>query len=183
MKIHRLASQLWLPQKVSEVFPIFADAANLELLTPPWLRFEIVTPRPVHMQAGTRIDYRLRVHGIPLRWRSEITVWEPPFLFTDEQLQGPYRLWKHDHIFCEKDGGTLCIDSIQYAVAGGALIDRLFVRRDLEKIFQFRRGQLSKIFSAPSGTGGLLGGELALPVRPSAPSLGDLNLASRSNIS
>ena len=91
------------------------------------------------MRAGTLIDYRLRLHGFPIRWRTEITLWEPPVRFADTQLRGPYRLWEHTHTFVEKDGGTLCRDEVRYAVPGGALIERLFVRRDVEKIFAFRQ--------------------------------------------
>ena len=139
MTVHTYQAELWLPRPRPEVFAFFADARNLEAITPPWLKFEVLTPAPIAMRAGTLIDYRLRLHGFPIRWRTEITLWEPPVRFADTQLRGPYRLWEHTHTFVEKDGGTLCRDEVRYAVPGGALIERLFVRRDVEKIFAFRQ--------------------------------------------
>lgn len=131
-----------------EVFPFFADASNLEAITPPWLSFRIVTPRPIEMRVGARIDYKLRVRGLPLRWRSEITVWEPPHRFVDVQLRGPYRRWHHEHRFEERDGGTLVLDRVEYAVWGGSLVDRLFVARDVRTIFEYRRKLLAERFEA-----------------------------------
>jgi len=128
------------------VFPFFADAFNLERITPPLLRFRVVTPRPIAMRAGTRIDYRLRIHGVPVRWQSEITAWEPPFRFVDEQRRGPYRLWSHAHTFVARDGGTLCRDVVTYAAPGGALVHRLLIGPDVRKIFQYRRQALAGLF-------------------------------------
>lgn len=136
----------WLPQPLRSVFPFFADAQNLEELTPDWVSFRILSPLPIQMRAGALIDYRIRVHGMPLRWQTEITHWEPPFRFVDVQRRGPYRLWRHEHRFEEKEGGTLMTDQIQYAVWGGTLINRLFVRRDVEKIFAFRRARMEQLF-------------------------------------
>jgi ligand-binding SRPBCC domain-containing protein len=137
------------------VFPFFSEARNLEQLTPPWLRFSIITPEPILMRVGTIIDYRLRVHGIPLRWRSEIAAWDPPHLFADRQLRGPYRLWHHEHTFAERDAGTDVSDHVRYAVWGGALVDRLLVRRDVAAIFAYRTKRLQEIFpvdpAAPPG--------------------------------
>jgi ligand-binding SRPBCC domain-containing protein len=98
------------------------------------------------MRPGTLIDYRIRIHGVPVRWRTEITAWQPPYQFVDEQLRGPYRLWHHTHIFEERDGGTLCTDRVRYAPIGGALLNWLFVRRDVAKIFEYRRQALEKLF-------------------------------------
>jgi ligand-binding SRPBCC domain-containing protein len=114
VNVSRLETELWLPQPRSKVFPFFADAHNLEILTPPWLHFEVVSPGPLEMKVGLRIDYRLKIHGIPVRWQSEISSWDPPYHFVDEQRRGPYNLWHHEHRFEEKDGGTLCRDVIQY---------------------------------------------------------------------
>ncbi len=130
-----------------KVFPFFADARNLETITPPWLNFHVLTPDEIPMRAGAIIDYKLRIHGLPVRWRTEITGWEPPVSFRDEQRRGPYRLWRHTHTFAEKDGGTLCHDRVEYAVPGGALVNYLFVRHDVKKIFNYRAEALKKHFS------------------------------------
>jgi hypothetical protein len=133
----------WLPRTVGEVFPFFADARNLETITPPWLRFEVLTPAPIELRAGTLIDYRLKIHGVPVRWRTRISVWEPPHRFVDEQLRGPYRAWIHEHTFEARDGGTLSRDVVRYDMFGGKLADWLFVRRDVERIFDYRRQKLA----------------------------------------
>jgi ligand-binding SRPBCC domain-containing protein len=148
MKTHTLRSEIWLPRQPGDVFPFFADARNLQRITPPRLRFEVVTPGEITMKTGTLIDYRLRVRGLPIRWQSEITAWEPPFRFADEQRRGPYRLWVHEHRFMEKDGGTLCIDDVRYAVPGGSIVNALFVGRDVRTIFEFRARALKAIFAA-----------------------------------
>jgi ligand-binding SRPBCC domain-containing protein len=139
-------AELWLPRPRDEVFRFFGDATNLEAITPPWVNFHILTPAPIVMRPGTLIDYRLRLHGFPLRWQTEITAWEPSVRFVDEQRRGPYRLWRHTHTFEDKDGGTLCRDRVEYAVWGGALIERLFVRRDVARIFAFRQQALTERF-------------------------------------
>ena len=145
--LFKLETELWLPHRRDEVFRFFADAFNLETLTPPWLKFEVLTPRPIEMRVGLQIDYRLRLRGLPLRWRSEITAWEPPGRFVDEQRRGPYRAWIHEHTFEDQDGGTLTRDQVHYAVIGGQLVNRLLVRRDVEKIFLFRREKLRGLFA------------------------------------
>jgi ligand-binding SRPBCC domain-containing protein len=128
-----------LPLALEETFSFFANAENLEAITPPWLHFSILTPTPITMQAGTLIDYRLRVHGIPLRWQTEITRWNPPYDFTDEQKRGPYRLWIHRHVFTAEGDQTRMRDQITYAVFGGSLINRLFVQKDVLRIFNHRQ--------------------------------------------
>lgn len=148
MRLFTFESEIWLPCPRAEVFPFFGDATNLEQLTPPWLKFEVLTPVPIFMQAGALIDYRLQIYGIPLRWRTRIQSWDPPFRFVDEQLRGPYRRWVHEHAFIERDGGTLCRDRVEYAVFGGWLVDRLLVRRDVARIFAYRRVQLEQRFGA-----------------------------------
>jgi ligand-binding SRPBCC domain-containing protein len=139
-------SELWLPRPRAEVFSFFADARNLETITPPWLKFEVLTPSPIVLCPGALIDYRIRIHGLPIRWRTEITEWNPPHHFVDVQLRGPYKLWQHTHTFEERDGGTLCLDHVRYRPRGGALMNRLFVRRDIERIFQFRQQRLLVLF-------------------------------------
>lgn len=146
MTIHEFRDEVWLPCPRDEVFPFFADAANLEAITPDSLHFEIITPQPVAMRVGALIDYRLRVHGFPLRWRTEIVAWEPPMRFVDRQLRGPYRLWEHEHCFAEKNGGTLASDHVRYAVPGGTLVNWLFVKRDVARIFAYRQKKLREHF-------------------------------------
>ena len=150
MQVFTLQTELWLPRPPTEVFPFFAEARNLETITPPWLRFEVLTPAPLVMRAGALIDYRIRVHGFPIRWRTEITEWQPPHRFTDVQLRGPYTLWHHTHTFTARDGGTLCGDQVRYRPRGGALVHWLFVRRDVERIFQFREQRLKERFGSPT---------------------------------
>jgi len=141
-----LETRLFLPHPLETVFPFFADAGNLETITPPWLRFEIVTPRPIAMRTGALIEYRLRLHGIPVRWQSEITAWEPPHRFVDEQRRGPYRAWIHEHTFTESKGGSEVRDLVRYAAPGGWLVDLLFVRHDVRRIFEYRTRKLQEIF-------------------------------------
>ena len=145
MRVFSFHNEVRLPTPIGETFEFFADARNLERLTPPILRFEVLTPSPIEMRVGTLIDYRLRVRGVPLRWRSEITAWEPPYRFVDEQRKGPYSLWVHEHTFRVEDSGTLAEDHLQYAVPGGALVNWLFVADDVQKIFEFRSRRLRHI--------------------------------------
>lgn len=152
MKETVLETELWLPRPRDEVFPFFADAHNLEALTPAFLHFEVLTPDPIVMRPGLLLDYRLRIHGVPVRWRTEIEAWDPPFRFVDRQLRGPYRLWHHTHTFEERDGGTLCRDVVRYAAPGGPLrplIERFFVRGDVARIFAYRTEQLRGRFGTP----------------------------------
>ena len=146
--VYELKTELWLPLPIQTVFDFFADAQNLEAITPDWLRFRIVTPRPIAMSAGILIDYRLRLHGIPIGWRTEISEWSPPHRFVDRQLRGPYRLWVHEHTFEEHDGGTRIRDAVTHAVPGGALVHRFFVRPDLLAIFRFRQEAIQRLLLA-----------------------------------
>ena len=146
MKEFTFHAELWLPRPRAQVFPFFADARNLEAITPAWLNYEVLTPSPIQMRPGALIDYRVCVHGLPIRWRTEITKWNPPHRFVDLQLRGPYTLWHHTHTFAERDGGTLWSDDIRYRPRGGALVNWLFVRRDVERIFQYRQQRLREIF-------------------------------------
>ena len=146
MKTFNFKTQQTLEQPISEVFEFFSDAHNLAMITPPWIRFEVLTPAPIQMSPGTLIDYRLRLHGIPIRWQSEITEWNPPHAFADEQRRGPYRYWRHTHTFDETENGVLIGDSVEYAIWGGGLVNKLLVRRDIEKIFAYRTMQLDEIF-------------------------------------
>jgi len=143
-------TELWLPRPREEVFTFFSNAHNLQAITPPWVNFEVLIPPPIEMRAGTLIDYRIRVHGVPIRWRTEIVEWQPPHRFVDVQLSGPYTLWHHTHTFEERDGGTLCTDDVRYCPHGGALMNWLFVRRDVERIFAYRTERLLEIFPVQS---------------------------------
>ncbi len=148
MRVREFQCELWLPQPPEKIFPFFADAGNLDAITPPWLNFRIVTPQPFEMRAGALIDYKLRVRGLPLRWRTLIKEWQPPFRFVDEQLRGPYRQWLHTHTFETRDGGTLARDVVHYAVPFDFVAHPLFVRRDIEKIFSFRQQALREKFGS-----------------------------------
>jgi ligand-binding SRPBCC domain-containing protein len=146
MKTFLFKSQRTLEQPLTEVFEFFSNAHNLALITPSSLNLEILTPAPIEMFAGTLIDYRLKLHGIPIRWQTEITEWDPPHSFEDEQRRGPYRLWRHTHTFDETAEGVVVNDLVEYAVWGGGFIEKFFVRPDLEKIFAYRFKQLDEIF-------------------------------------
>lgn len=142
MSIHILERAQRVEVPVERAFDFYGDAANLEPLTPPWLHFEVTTPGEVMLQAGALLAYKLRLHGVPVRWQTRIEIWEPPVRFVDIQLEGPYSLWEHTHLFEEERGGATVIrDRVRYAIplgALGALAHRLFVRRDLERIFDYR---------------------------------------------
>jgi len=128
-----------LPGTPAEIFPFFADAANLERITPPWLRFTVLTPAPIAMRPGTLIDYRLRWRVFPIRWRTLISTWDPPHRFVDEQIRGPYRIWHHEHTF-ERDGDTTVMrDRIHFLAPLSWISHPLTVRRDVERIFAHRR--------------------------------------------
>jgi ligand-binding SRPBCC domain-containing protein len=138
---HTLRREQQLPGAPDDVFPFFAEAGNLEAITPPWLSFRIVTPRPIDMGVGTLIEYRLRLHGLPISWLTRIEAWEPGVRFVDQQMRGPYALWHHTHEFVAEGGGTRMTDTVRYALPFGPLGEvahRLFVRRDLDRIFDYR---------------------------------------------
>jgi ligand-binding SRPBCC domain-containing protein len=144
VRVHTLESQLALPLPRQRVFDFFADAGNLQRITPPWLQFLILTPPPIELRAGARIEYRLRLHGLPLRWCTRIEVWDPPRRFVDCQLRGPYALWEHEHVFTDGTEGTEVADRVRYALPLGPLggLAHGFVRRDLRAIFAYRRAAL-----------------------------------------
>ncbi len=145
-----LVAECHLDRPIDEVFDFFADAMNLERLTPPLLSFHVVTPPPIEMRKGALIDYKLKLRGFPLRWRTEIAAWDPPYSFVDNQLRGPYRRWNHRHTFEATSTGTLVKDRVEYQVPGGAIVHNLFVRRDVEAIFKYRQQVLAEIFPAES---------------------------------
>ena len=142
----RITSSVTLGHPLEQVFEFFSKAENLGLLTPPWLRFTVVSPLPIEMKAGALIEYRIRLYGIPMKWTSEITEWDPPHMFEDTQIRGPYRKWVHRHTFEERDEGTVVTDEVRYRVPGGAVINRLFVGSRVRKIFDYRKAKLKELF-------------------------------------
>lgn len=151
-RIHVLERQQRIELPLDQVFPFYADAANLERITPPWLGFEVTTPQPIEMGAGALIEYRLRLHRIPVGWRTRIEEWSPPHRFVDAQLSGPYSLWHHTHTFrAEGKNATTLGDRVRYAIPfglAGELARVLFVEHDLERIFEYRRNAVAELFGA-----------------------------------
>lgn len=147
-----LETETLLPAPLDEVFPFFAEAENLERITPPELAFDIVTPLPVKMATGTVLDYRLRLAGIPFRWRSHIAVWDPPFRFVDEQWVGPYAEWVHLHTFESAPEGTWVRDRVRYRLPlhPSSLLVAALVRRQLHRIFTYRARAVRELLVRPS---------------------------------
>ena len=148
--IYSLDRRLFIPRPRHEVFAFFARAENLEQITPDFLRFHILSPQPIPMRPGTLIDYQLRLRGIPLRWRTRIEAFQPDSFFIDSQLSGPYRSWIHRHDFLEVPGGTTMYDHVDYQLPFGPigdLVRALFVRRSVERIFDYRNQTILKILS------------------------------------
>lgn len=144
-----LEQEQFIPRPRAEVFAFFADAFNLERITPGFLGFRILTPAPIEMAAGTIIEYRIGLYGLPMRWRTRIDQFEPEARFVDVQEKGPYRRWRHTHTFEEVEGGTLMRDRVEYEIPLGplgTLARALFVRRSLERIFAHRRAVIAEIF-------------------------------------
>jgi ligand-binding SRPBCC domain-containing protein len=152
---HLLERTQLVPRPRAEVFAFFADAHNLERLTPGFLRFQILTPAPIELRPGALIDYRLSLFGVGFRWQTEIEVYEPGVRFVDVQLQGPYRRWHHTHTFADAPGGTLIGDRVEYELPLGPLGElahRLVVRRQVETIFEHRREVIEAMWGAPHGS-------------------------------
>jgi ligand-binding SRPBCC domain-containing protein len=151
VRVHTLVREQLLPRPPADVFPFFADARNLEAITPPLLRFRVVTPEPIEMRAGTILQYRLRLRVVSLDWLTRIAEWVPGERFVDEQLAGPYRLWHHTHEFEPRDGGTLMRDTVRYALPLWPLgeLAAPLVKRDLARIFDFRRDECGRLLGAP----------------------------------
>jgi len=134
------------PRSLEETFAFFSDARNLDTLTPPWVGFRILTPVPIEMRPGTLIDYRIRIHGIPIRWLTEITEWEAPHRFVDVQLKGPYQWWHHEHRFESCKEGTRIIDEVEFRAPLYWLTHSLIVERDVGRIFDYRAQALKRAF-------------------------------------
>lgn len=151
MKIHVLEREQRVERPLEEVFEFYGDARNLEAITPAFLGFEVLTPEVV-MRPGARIDYKLRLHGVPVKWRTRIEVWEPPRRFVDVQVSGPYALWHHTHSFEPAgEGATVLRDRVRYALPLGPLGELarlLLVERDVERIFDHRRDAVAAHFGS-----------------------------------
>lgn len=147
---YRLERRQFIALPRAEVFAFFADATNLETITPPSLQFRILTPQPIDIGTGSHIDYRLALFGIPFQWRTRIESFDPPHRFTDVQERGPYQLWQHTHEFTQQDGGTLMIDRVDYRLPLGplgGLAHALFVQRQLEHIFDYRFQVIERVLA------------------------------------
>lgn len=148
-----LERRQFIPRPVDEVFDFFGDAGNLETITPPWLNFRILTPRPIDLHEGTLIDYRLRVCGVPIYWRTIIESFDPGKQFVDRQLRGPYKLWRHLHVFEPFQGGTRMLDRVEYQMPFGplgTLTHAILTTRQLKAIFDFRAETIDRLFAAPA---------------------------------
>ena len=154
MKVHTLKREQLLDRPPQEVFPFFADPLNLEAITPPLLRLEVVETEPPEVGVGTVIQYRLRIRGVPLDWLTRIELWEPGVAFVDVQLAGPYRLWHHTHSFEERSGGTLMRDTVRYALPLWPLgeLAAPLARHDLDAIFDFRRDAVAGLLDGAGPT-------------------------------
>lgn len=142
-----LRAETVVPRPLKETFAFFSDAANLERLTPPWLEFRILTPQPIRMHEGARIDYRIVLYGLPIPWETRIDVWEPGRRFVDRQVRGPYRWWHHEHRFEAVPGGTRVVDEVEY-VPRLRWMSGWLVRRDVERIFRYRQQALPRLLAA-----------------------------------
>jgi len=148
---YELRRETFIAHPLAEVFQFFADARSLEVITPPFLKFQVLTPGPIEMRPGAVIDYKLKVRGLPIRWRTFIETWEPPHSFSDNQARGPYALWFHTHRFEERDGGTWMEDVVRYALPLGVLgqiAHWLMVERDVQSIFDYRTEKITELFGA-----------------------------------
>lgn len=149
MQSYILRAEQYVPRPIDEVFAFFSQVENLQQLTPEWLHFRILSVDPQPIRKGTLIRYALRWRIFPIRWTTEIVLWEPPYRFIDVQLKGPYKLWRHEHRFVAEGGGTRIIDEVQYSLPFGMLgriARQLRVKRDVEKIFGYRTAAVQQLF-------------------------------------
>lgn len=155
MRVYELRREQRIARPVAEVFAFFSDASNLETITPPWMQFRIVTPSPLELRAGARIEYALKWRVFSIRWLTEIEIWEPPHRFVDNQLSGPYRLWRHTHQFLADRSGTRMLDEVRYALPLGPLgrmAHAIRVRGDLEHIFDYRGRRIAELCAGRQGS-------------------------------
>ncbi len=147
-KVHILEREQFIPLPLDRTFDFFSRAENLEAITPPWLKFRLITKTPIEMKRGAIIEYNLRINGFPVYWRTLIAEYDPPHRFVDVQQKGPYRLWRHEHTFQEVEGGTLMRDRVEYQIGYGLLGEiarRMFVARQLRQIWDYREKRLAEI--------------------------------------
>ncbi len=153
MNLRTLEAEMWVPLPITTVFDFFSDLSNLDRLTPPWVHFQTLTPRPIVMHVGKLLEHRLKIHGVPITWISEITVWQPPTRFVDEQRRGPYAVWIHRHDFDSENDGTWIRDHVEYRPRGWIcepLVNRWLVAPDLRRIFTYRHQKIREVL-APGG--------------------------------
>ncbi len=149
-----LEREQWLPRPLDAVFAFFSDARNLEAITPPWLGFHVRSKLPIEMREGARIDYTIRLYGVPLLWRTRIAEWQPGKRFVDVQERGPYASWVHEHDFCALGGGVLMRDRVRYALPFGPLgraVHRALVRGLLARIFDYRFARVRALLCGDGG--------------------------------
>ena len=147
MRVHTIETSIHLPLEIEEVFPFFCRVENLQRITPPELDFHICTPLPIPVGLGTKVDYQLRLFRVPIKWRSEITVWDPPYCFVDKQVSGPYKLWEHTHLFYGDGSGTVIEDRVIYRIPYWPLGEIAYplVRLQLKRIFRYRQQTIGDI--------------------------------------
>lgn len=141
-------SEQFVPEPPEKIFPFFREANNLERLNPPIVHCQIEKMSSTEMKQGTTIDYRLKIHGVPAKWRTEIDEWQPPYKFVDNQILGPYRFWRHTHEFRPFCGGTLLVDRVRYKLPlgyAGWILGGKWIRHDIETIFSFRRKYIASL--------------------------------------
>ena len=150
MKIYELNKTQFINQPIDVVFNFFSKPENLALITPSKLAFKILTPTPITINKGTLIDYTIRLMGFPVHWRTLITKYNPPYEFVDEQIKGPYLFWHHTHTFKAVNGGSEIKDKVKYSIPMGYLgqfIHKIWIKKDLEKIFEYRKAVIDKLFN------------------------------------
>jgi len=150
MKIYKIKTEQFIKRSLAEVFDFFSRPENLAEITPSELHFKILSPQPLEMKQGAVIDYTIKLFKIPVHWRTLISTYEPPYRFVDEQIKGPYSYWHHTHIFKEVNDGVEIYDSVSYSIPFGLLgrlLHAVWIKRNLERIFKFRKNVIDQIFS------------------------------------
>jgi ligand-binding SRPBCC domain-containing protein len=147
--MHTLIKETLINKPLNEIFDFFSRAENLNKITPPELNFKILSPLPIEMKQGALIDYKIKINGIPFKWKTEITIWEPGIRFVDSQIKGPYKVWIHEHFFEEKDGKTYMRDTVKFLSPGGVfepIINKFLVEKRVNAIFDYREKVLGDLF-------------------------------------